>query len=66
MALIQPFLTPPPDLLVAVGGGSAIDAAKAAHLPTLSLGMGVGRSRIAGEYRARNPFSLGSLTSINK
>ena len=51
--LIEEARAKRPDLAAAEAQHRAaranVDAAKAAHLPTLSLGMGVGRSRIAGD-----------------
>ncbi len=42
---------------------AAVDTAKAAHLPTLSLGMGVGRSQIAGQP-GYDSSSIGLTLSI--
>jgi outer membrane protein TolC len=65
--LIEEARTRRPDLAAAEAQFRAaqanIDAAKAAHLPTLSLGVGAGRSQIAGQS-AFDSSSIGLTVSI--
>ncbi len=65
--LIEEARTRRPDLAAAEAqfraARAAIDAAKAAHLPTLALGVGAGRSQIAGQP-AYDSSSLGLTLTI--
>lgn len=65
--LIEEARTRRPDLAAAEAqyraAQASIDAAKAAHLPTLSLGVGAGRSQIAGQP-AYDSSSIGLSVNI--